>query len=183
MKEDLQKEIVISGWEDGEDNYNQWEKYLVITDLEEALRPHLLGEKLPEDMYNSKTGEIIIPSRRKITLPMLRKMASDHNHVEIEPQPISGEVNRILDAFHERLGVIKEIIESGKKPSRILPKETLTHWGRPRSRVLGSSYGPVRYRKWCERERWRVNTRASANIIKLVTRHGGPMDGWIALKR
>ena len=183
MKEDLQKEIVITGWEDGEDNYKQWENYLIFTDLVEALRPILLGEKLPEDVWNKETGEIIIPSKRKVTRPLLRKMASVHNHVELEPQPISGEVNRILDAFHERLRAIKEIIESGKKPSLILSKETLTHWGRPKSRVLGSSYGPVRYREWCEKERWRVNTRANANIIKLVTRHGGPMDGWIALKR
>ena len=177
MKEDLTKEIVITGWEDGEDFYEVWENYLVFTDLVEALRPLLLGEKLPKDMYNSKTGEIIIPSKRKVTRPLLRKMASAHKHIELEPQPLSGEVNRILDAFHERLRAIKEIIESGKKPSLILSKETLTHWGRPKSRVIGSSYGPVRYQEWCERERWRVNTRASADIVKIVTRHGGPMMG------
>jgi len=183
MREELQKEITISGWEDGEDFFEIWEDYLTRTDLVEALRPLLLGEKIPEDVYNGKTGEIIIPSRRKVTLLFLRKLASAHDHVEIEPQPLSGEVNKILDAFHERLKAIKEIIESGKKPSRILSKETLTHWGRPKSRVMGSSYGPIRYQEWCEKERWRVNTRARADIVKLVTRHGGPMDGWIALKR
>ena len=79
----------------------------------------------------------------------------------------------------------KEIVITGwgEGETMILSKDTMTHWGRPRSRVPGSSYGPVRYQEWCEKERWRVNTRASADIVKIVTRHGGSMDGWIALKR
>ena len=73
--------------------------------------------------------------------------------------------------------------DMGEEFSRCLSKETLTHWGRPKSAVHGSGYGLVNYQEWCEKERWRVNTRARADIVKLVTRHGGPMDGWIALKR
>ena len=36
----------------------------------------LLGEKIPLDVVNSETGEIIIPANRKITKTLLRKLAT-----------------------------------------------------------------------------------------------------------
>jgi DNA-directed RNA polymerase subunit beta len=36
----------------------------------------LLGEKIPLDVVNSETGEIIIPANRKITKTLLRKLAA-----------------------------------------------------------------------------------------------------------
>jgi DNA-directed RNA polymerase subunit beta len=43
--------------------------------LTEALRNILLGEKIPLDVVNAETGEIIIPANRKITKTLLRKLA------------------------------------------------------------------------------------------------------------
>src|SRR5207249_1747823 len=43
--------------------------------LTEALSNILLGEKIPLDVVNSETGEIIIPANRKITKTLLRKLA------------------------------------------------------------------------------------------------------------
>jgi DNA-directed RNA polymerase subunit beta len=43
--------------------------------LTEALSLILLGEKLPFDIVNGQTGEIIIPAHRKITKVLLRKLA------------------------------------------------------------------------------------------------------------
>ena len=38
-------------------------------ELTEALSNVLLGEKIPLDVRNSETGEVIIPQNRKITKP------------------------------------------------------------------------------------------------------------------
>ncbi|HMP81790.1 MAG TPA: DNA-directed RNA polymerase subunit beta, partial [Verrucomicrobiota bacterium] len=56
--------------------------------LTEALSNILLGEKIPLDVVNSETGEIIIPANRKITKTLLRKLAPVHDHIEIDPSPI-----------------------------------------------------------------------------------------------
>src|SRR6266498_2781952 len=51
--------------------------------LTEALSNILLGEKIPLDVVNSETGEIIIPANRKITKTLLRKLASVYDRNEI----------------------------------------------------------------------------------------------------
>ena len=70
--------------------------------LTEALSNILLGEKIPLDVVNSETGEIIIPSNRKITKTLLRKLASVYDKIEIDPSPIRNKINEILDAFRKR---------------------------------------------------------------------------------
>jgi len=61
-----------------------------------------LGEKIPLDVVNSETGEIIIPSNRKITKTLLRKLAASYDKIEIDPSPIRNKINEILDAFRKR---------------------------------------------------------------------------------
>ena len=70
--------------------------------LTEALSNILLGEKIPLDVVNSETGEIIIPSNRKITKTLLRKLASVYDKIEIDPSPIRNKINEILDTFRKR---------------------------------------------------------------------------------
>ena len=70
--------------------------------LTEALANILLGEKIPLDVVNSETGEIIIPSNRKITKTLLRKLAVSYDKIEIDPSPIRNKINEILDTFRKR---------------------------------------------------------------------------------
>ncbi|HON09042.1 MAG TPA: DNA-directed RNA polymerase subunit beta, partial [Verrucomicrobiota bacterium] len=56
--------------------------------LTDALSNILLGEKIPLDVVNSETGEIIIPANKKITKTLLRKLASVYDRIEIDPSPI-----------------------------------------------------------------------------------------------
>ncbi len=80
--------------------------------LTEALSNILLGEKIPLDVVNAQTGEIIIPANRKITKTLLRKLASVYDHVDIDPSPIRNKIREIiaqyegkfaeLDLEHER---------------------------------------------------------------------------------
>ncbi len=88
--------------------------------LTEALSNVLLGEKIPLDVVNAQTGEIIIPANRKITKQLLRKLASVYQHVEIDPSPIRNKIREIIGQFEhkfEELDREKEekigLVESG----------------------------------------------------------------------
>ncbi len=70
--------------------------------LTEALSNILLGEKIPLDVVNAQTGEIIIPANRKITKTLLRKLASVYDHVEIDPSPIRNKIREIIGQFEHR---------------------------------------------------------------------------------
>ncbi|MEP2774370.1 MAG: DNA-directed RNA polymerase subunit beta [Luteolibacter sp.] len=71
-------------------------------DLTEKLSDILLGEKIPLDVVNAQTGEIIIPANRKITKTLLRKLASVHDHIEIDPSPIRNKIVEIVNSFESR---------------------------------------------------------------------------------
>src|SRR5947207_239825 len=70
--------------------------------LTEALSNILLGEKIPLDVVNSETGEIIIPANRKITKTLLRKLAQVYDRIEIEPSPIRNKINEIIVSFKKK---------------------------------------------------------------------------------
>jgi DNA-directed RNA polymerase subunit beta len=70
--------------------------------LTEALSNILLGEKIPLDVVNSETGEIIIPANRKITKTLLRKLAQVYDRIEIDPSPIRNKINEIIGSFKKR---------------------------------------------------------------------------------
>jgi DNA-directed RNA polymerase subunit beta len=70
--------------------------------LTEALSNILLGEKIPLDVVNSETGEIIIPANRKITKTLLRKLALVYDRIEIDPSPIRNKINEIIASFKKR---------------------------------------------------------------------------------
>jgi DNA-directed RNA polymerase subunit beta len=70
--------------------------------LTEALSNVLLGEKIPLDVVNGETGEIIIPANRKITKTLLRKLAGVYNQVEIDPSPIRNKILEIIGQYRHR---------------------------------------------------------------------------------
>jgi DNA-directed RNA polymerase subunit beta len=70
--------------------------------LTESLSNILLGEKIPLDVVNSETGEIIIPANRKITKTLLRKLAGVYDRIEIDPSPIRNKINEIIGSFKKK---------------------------------------------------------------------------------
>jgi DNA-directed RNA polymerase subunit beta len=70
--------------------------------LTEALSNILLGEKIPLDVTNAETGEIIIPANRKITKTLLRKLAQVYDKIEIDPSPIRNKINEIIGTFKKK---------------------------------------------------------------------------------
>ncbi len=88
--------------------------------LTEALSNILLGEKIPLDVINSETGEIIIPANRKITKTLLRKLAGVYDRIDIDPSPIRNKINEIIGSFKKKFDDLQmqhdeemERVESG----------------------------------------------------------------------
>src|SRR5437588_3648847 len=75
--------------------------------LTEALSNILLGEKIPLDVVNSETGEIIIPANRKITKTLLRKLAGVYDRIEIDPSPIRNKINEIIGNFEHKFAELE----------------------------------------------------------------------------
>ena len=75
--------------------------------LTEALSNILLGEKIPLDVVNAQTGEIIIPANRKITKTLLRKLAQVYDHVDIDPSPIRNKIREIISQFEHKFAELE----------------------------------------------------------------------------
>jgi DNA-directed RNA polymerase subunit beta len=74
----------------------------LVDSLTEALSNILLGEKIPLDVVNMETGEVIIPANRKITKTLLRKLAAESDHVQIEQSPIQMKIDEIIAEYQQK---------------------------------------------------------------------------------
>ena len=90
-------------------------------DLTEALSNVLLGEKIPLDVRNSETGEVIIQANRKITKTLLRRLAAVSKNIDIDPSPVRIKIMEIVDNYQRRFDEIEkerarkvDSIESGE---------------------------------------------------------------------
>src|SRR5436309_425087 len=79
----------------------------LIEQLTDSLSNVLLGEKVPLDVVNAKNGEIIIPANRKITKTLLRKLATAHDHVEIDPSPIRNRIREIIGSYEHKFAELE----------------------------------------------------------------------------
>src|SRR5438034_58809 len=79
----------------------------LIEQLTDSLSNVLLGEKVPLDVVNAKNGEIIIPANRKITKTLLRKLATAHDHIEIDPSPIRNKIREIIGAYEHKFAELE----------------------------------------------------------------------------
>lgn len=85
--------------------------------LTEALSNILLGEKIPLDVVNGESGEIIIPANRKITKTLLRRLAAVSKHVEIDPSPVRIKIMEIIKSFQGRFNELEA--DQGRKIAAI----------------------------------------------------------------
>lgn len=88
--------------------------------LTESLSNILLGEKIPLDVVNGETGEVIIPANRKITKTLLRRLASVYKTIEIDPSPVRIKIMEIIESFKSKFEELEgdqerriESVESG----------------------------------------------------------------------
>ncbi|MCH2387556.1 MAG: DNA-directed RNA polymerase subunit beta, partial [Opitutales bacterium] len=76
--------------------------------LTEALSNILLGEKIPLDVINGQSGEIIIPANRKITKTLLRKLAAVSKHIEIDPSPVRIKIMEIIGSYQSKFDELEQ---------------------------------------------------------------------------
>jgi DNA-directed RNA polymerase subunit beta len=81
---------------------HQIKKQELVDQLTEALSNILLGEKIPLDVVNADTSEIIIPANRKITKTLLRKLAAESAHIAIESSPIQIKIQEIIGEYQQK---------------------------------------------------------------------------------
>ena len=67
--------------------------------LTESLSNILLGEKIPLNVTNSETGDVIIPANRKITKTLLRRLSAVHRFIDIPPSPVRIKVFEIIESY------------------------------------------------------------------------------------
>ena len=90
-----------AGQSEAEETYKKRYKELQ-EELTDSLSNILLGEKIPLDVIDSSTGDIIIPANRKITKTLLRNLARAYDSVEIDPSPIRNKINQTIDRYKKR---------------------------------------------------------------------------------
>ena len=82
-----------------------------LNDLHEQLTENLsnilLGEKIPLDVTNAETDEVIIPANRKITKTLLRKLSLVYDKIAIDPSPIKNKILEIIGGFTKRFDDLK----------------------------------------------------------------------------
>ncbi len=86
---------------------NRKKKDELTEQLTDALSNILLGEKIPLDVVNAQTGEIIIPANRKITKTLLRKLATVYDHIEIDPSPIRNKIREIIASYEHKFAELE----------------------------------------------------------------------------
>jgi DNA-directed RNA polymerase subunit beta len=67
--------------------------------LTEKLSEILLNEKIPLDVVNGETGEVIIGANKKITKTLLRTLAENWRTIEIDQSPIRNKIMDIVSTF------------------------------------------------------------------------------------
>ena len=112
--------------------------------LTDKLSDILLGEKIPLDVVNGRSGEIIVPANKKITKTLLRKLADNYSHVEIDPSPVR---NKILDIIQSFEGKFEDIdmererqldrIESGDEVDPGIIKQVKVYVAKKRKLSVG----------------------------------------------
>src|ERR1041385_2434375 len=86
---------------------NRKKKEELTEQLTDSLSNILLGEKIPLDVVNAETGEIIIPANRKITKTLLRKLAVAYDHIEIDPSPIRNKIREIVGQYEHKFAELE----------------------------------------------------------------------------
>jgi hypothetical protein len=82
-------------------------KQALREELTEALATYLLAERIPLDIVDAETGEIIVPANKKITRTLLQKVATAYGRIEIDPSPIRDKIRETIAQFELRFAVLE----------------------------------------------------------------------------
>ncbi len=82
-------------------------------DLTAKLAAELMNEKLSVDITDSETGDVIVPSGKKIKKSQLAVLAKAHAHWEMADGPYKDKVAAIIDPFEMEFAAIEDAAAGG----------------------------------------------------------------------
>lgn len=93
-----------------------------VAHLQEAFSSILLGERIPLDVMNRATGEILIPANAKITVSLLRRMVACYDKLDIDPSGVTDVILEIVrnweQTFAAELSEIRLLREQSSEYKR-----------------------------------------------------------------
>jgi len=82
-------------------------------DLTAKLAAAIMNEKLPVDITDSETGDVIVPANKKIKKSQLATLAKAHAHWSMEDGPARDKVRTIMDPFEAEFAAVEDAAEGG----------------------------------------------------------------------
>ena len=83
-------------------------------DLQMKLCAELMNEKLPVDVTDTASGDVIIPANKKIKKSQLATLAKSHTTWDMEEGPAKDKVRAIMDPFESEFAAIEDAAEGGE---------------------------------------------------------------------
>ena len=83
-------------------------------DLIAKLVSEIMNEKLPIDVTDTETGDIIIPANKKIKKSQLAVLAKSHSHWDMDEGPAKDRILGIMDPFESEFAAIEDAAEGGE---------------------------------------------------------------------
>jgi DNA-directed RNA polymerase subunit beta len=112
--------------------------------LTDKLADILLGEKIPLDVVNAQTGEILVPANKKITKALLARVAEAHDHIDIDPSPVRNKIFDIIGTFEQKFVELEEEregaldkVEAGDEPDNGIVKQVKVYIASKRKLSVG----------------------------------------------
>ncbi|MDB6131829.1 MAG: DNA-directed polymerase, beta subunit [Verrucomicrobiales bacterium] len=116
----------------------------LVEQLTEKLADILLGEKIPLDVVNAQTGEILVPANKKITKALLARVAEAHDHIDIDPSPVRNKIFDIIGASEQKFAELEEEreaaldkVEAGDEPDNGIVKQVKVYIASKRKLSVG----------------------------------------------
>ena len=112
--------------------------------LTDKLADILLGEKIPLDVVNAQTGEILVPANKKITKALLARVAEAHDHIDIDPSPVRNKIFDIIGGLEQKFVELEEAregaldkVEAGDEPDNGIVKQVKVYIASKRKLSVG----------------------------------------------
>jgi DNA-directed RNA polymerase subunit beta len=116
----------------------------LVEQLTDKLADILLGEKIPLDVVNAQTGEILVPANKKITKALLARVAEAHDHIDIDPSPVRNKIFDIIGSFEQKFVELEEEregaldkVEAGDEPDNGIVKQVKVYIASKRKLSVG----------------------------------------------
>ena len=82
-------------------------------DLMGKLAAELMNEKLPVDITDTDTGDVIVPANKKIKKGQLAVLAKAHSHWQMDEGPARDKVAAIMDPFEMEFAAVEDAAAGG----------------------------------------------------------------------